>query len=1046
MKPIRLELRGFTAFRRPAVVNFKDRSLFAITGPTGAGKSSLLDAMTWALYGHVPRVGRATHQLVTHGEKSMAVRFDFSARGQVFRVTRTTAGAIGTRLEQRVSDGLDGGRWKLLADRAGDVTKQVGDVIGLDYATFIKTIVLPQGEFGSFLRGEERERRDILSTLLGLGTYEAAGHAARSRAREAQQAVAHLNRQLENITFATPEALKSLLAERLSLAATVTDNDAMQVGLRRLTTVATAHVEATRALTEAERADAAADAARAGAEQSLIEAQTALEGARAAVAQLSAERTALGYDAAAHRRVQQAVQFIDARAAGLRALEEARVAETLARAVLDEATHSAIAAEEHRAAQRTRSAEAQDAHAGALASLRSRVLHGRSLAIGLATAEHAAEAAENAADETARAADEEAATLGESMRQAEALATDAREIALEEERVATALEAARVDLAALEGTGVETASKAAIADATLTERRVQLEAIRTQHAAAALRADLAPGDPCPVCGGPITQLALHTTPDLDAADAAVNEAGASLRRALDEQRTSQASAAAAAARLQSLDEERKRVQQRRAVFESRAGSGPRGQGDAAALATAVRAAVTTANGARTEAAQHHTELALLRNARHTLELRLAEAAPRLGARADGPVTPVGTSTDGARELTMELSGQLAIERTLASRLTAAEEEARLADEVATRTIEEAARASVGLEDRAAATRAAEHQLETMTGGALDPAWGDDPCAVLAWQDALAAQAVRIDESAELASTELAVRTDRALRAQAPLDRARTDASAASTALEGARTAAAAADTVFAAQWRELLGSDVGRSVLALQQLTQRVEAEARELAGRIGSIEARLDQARAEVKQASQLRNDIAGCEATASISGALERELQADHFIAYVQHEALSVLAADASSRLLHLTGGRYRLVGESDEFYVIDHLNGDEKRSVRTLSGGETFLASVALALALSERLPELAGVGAALSLESLFIDEGFGSLDPASLDIAIEGLERLAGGHRLIGVISHVPEIAERLPDRIEVLKAPEGSTIAADRDRIHDISDFAELIEA
>ena len=106
------------------------------------------------------------------------------------------------------------------------------------------------------------------------------------------------------------------------------------------------------------------------------------------------------------------------------------------------------------------------------------------------------------------------------------------------------------------------------------------------------------------------------------------------------------------------------------------------------------------------------------------------------------------------------------------------------------------------------------------------------------------------------------------------------------------------------------------------------------------------------------------------------------------------------------------------------MDRLNGDERRSVRTLSGGETFLASLALALALSERLPEIAGRGGAMSLESLFLDEGFGSLDQDSLDVAIGGLETLAGGQRLVGVISHIPEVAERLTDRVEVVKS--GST--------------------
>ena len=109
-----------------------------------------------------------------------------------------------------------------------------------------------------------------------------------------------------------------------------------------------------------------------------------------------------------------------------------------------------------------------------------------------------------------------------------------------------------------------------------------------------------------------------------------------------------------------------------------------------------------------------------------------------------------------------------------------------------------------------------------------------------------------------------------------------------------------------------------------------------------------------------------------------------------------------------------------ESGDFSVVDRLNGDEKRSVKTLSGGESFLTSLALALSLSEHLPELSGLGGGMSLESLFLDEGFGTLDVESLDLAVQGLETLAGGSRLVGVISHVGELGERIPDRIEVIK--------------------------
>jgi exonuclease SbcC len=166
------------------------------------------------------------------------------------------------------------------------------------------------------------------------------------------------------------------------------------------------------------------------------------------------------------------------------------------------------------------------------------------------------------------------------------------------------------------------------------------------------------------------------------------------------------------------------------------------------------------------------------------------------------------------------------------------------------------------------------------------------------------------------------------------------------------------------------------------------------------------------------------GSHAEGGAKDSLQNVQETGEFVAslatWEQREAMRLLAVDAGERLLALSSGRYRLVVQDEAFWVVDRLNGDERRSVKTLSGGETFLASLALALALSERLPEIAGRGGAMSLESLFLDEGFGALDQDSLDTAIGGLELLAGGQRLVGVISHIPEVAERLPDRVEVVR--------------------------
>ncbi len=122
------------------------------------------------------------------------------------------------------------------------------------------------------------------------------------------------------------------------------------------------------------------------------------------------------------------------------------------------------------------------------------------------------------------------------------------------------------------------------------------------------------------------------------------------------------------------------------------------------------------------------------------------------------------------------------------------------------------------------------------------------------------------------------------------------------------------------------------------------------------------------------------------------------------------------------HIARGR-------QDFFVVDGWNGDSVRSVRTLSGGETFLASLALALALAESLATLSsGDRAREALESLFLDEGFGTLDAETLDTVVSALDALHGGQRMVGIVTHVRELAERLPARLEVRRQGSVSTAA------------------
>ncbi|MGH4000804.1 MAG: SbcC/MukB-like Walker B domain-containing protein, partial [Pseudonocardiaceae bacterium] len=129
-------------------------------------------------------------------------------------------------------------------------------------------------------------------------------------------------------------------------------------------------------------------------------------------------------------------------------------------------------------------------------------------------------------------------------------------------------------------------------------------------------------------------------------------------------------------------------------------------------------------------------------------------------------------------------------------------------------------------------------------------------------------------------------------------------------------------------------------------------------------------------------------------------------------------------SEALRHLSNNQYDLAHQGGDFWVIDHADADEKRPVKTLSGGETFQASLALALALSQHL---AGMGGSTKLESIFLDEGFGTLDPDSLETVAETLETLADGDRMVGVVTHVPALAERIPVLFRVQHDARTSTV-------------------
>jgi exonuclease SbcC len=181
------------------------------------------------------------------------------------------------------------------------------------------------------------------------------------------------------------------------------------------------------------------------------------------------------------------------------------------------------------------------------------------------------------------------------------------------------------------------------------------------------------------------------------------------------------------------------------------------------------------------------------------------------------------------------------------------------------------------------------------------------------------------------------------------------------------------------------------------------------------------------IAEAEKLRAERIETARAAGVAKSLGYHLQGTRFEAWLLNRALEQLVQGATRTLMELSSGAYSLaLTESNEFEVIDHRNADERRSARTLSGGETFLASLSLALALSEHVAGLAA-GHAAALDALFLDEGFGTLDADTLDTVAAAIEELGARGRMVGLITHVRELAERIPVRYEVRKVGGSSTI-------------------
>ncbi|HEX2050846.1 MAG TPA: SbcC/MukB-like Walker B domain-containing protein, partial [Actinomycetota bacterium] len=268
----------------------------------------------------------------------------------------------------------------------------------------------------------------------------------------------------------------------------------------------------------------------------------------------------------------------------------------------------------------------------------------------------------------------------------------------------------------------------------------------------------------------------------------------------------------------------------------------------------------------------------------------------------------------------------------------------------------------------------------------------------------------------------------AIAAEAKLEPPEIDADATELARHARRTNAALEDArATAARDRDAAEDRAAVALAALDDLRRSLEldgdasVDAALAAARASEAHARsaVEELAAQIERRRELTAAAGRLRARADVLRRIVDDLRDTNFVAFLLEDRRRLLSELGSQSLRAMTE-RYRFSDDA-EFDVVDELDGDRRRDVQTLSGGETFLASLALALALAEAVSREGG-----RLESLFLDEGFGSLDADAFDHALDGIERIVTTDRLIGLVSHVPALAQRVEDRIELAKSDEGLT--------------------
>jgi len=1036
MRIHRLEMQAFGPFAERQIVDFDElgaQGLFLLNGPTGAGKTSVLDAVCFALYGSVPGARQAARKLRSdHAAPGTPpeVVLDFSAGPRRFEVVRSpqwerpakrAGSSTGTVTEQArtLLRELVHGEWVQKTTRNDEAAAEIQDLLGMSCEQFTRVVMLPQGDFAAFLRADATSRAELLQRLFGTWRFEEIERQLRDQTAAAQSELAAAQSGtdliLAQVRIEASRSLRLLADEDAVLAGAGEQSTGGGAGpafpaepdgdpaawlqtirtavADRLAAFRTGQVQRRNELSQAEARLHRLQSRRARGlallqletdERELSVRQAASLPLRRALAAHARAEGLAGYLAACDSAGRSGEKAAADAGSALAALAEAAGAAGMAPLVpascREPVAGSWPAAQEldgleTATASELGAAEAALADAERLAGLERGLDKDRALEVELraeAAQQHAAAAQLRTEQCSLRAALPELRTTA-------AGAASARDRMDQADHLMTVI----AGYAKAQAAAADSAEAAAAARQQYQDRRGRwqdLLQLRLDQAAAELAASLAAGEACPVCGS-----CEHPDP------APLPENGKFVAR---EEETAARSSSEAA---------EKRWEEARA----------------AAAADAAAAAALQAQGGDADSAD-----ALRARGSAEAELRQAETAASELAAAEARL----------QTLEQEIEGLGGAESKLLQDAALAEARVRTATEEITALRSRSAdlrKGAATLQDRVASLRT----LRTLCSAARSALQ-----AVAYAEDSLATSRQALDEALEGTGFLNADEARDALLPAPGAEQIRStldalDADAARLAMRRESEDAAAAQDDSGAPAPMPDEEDIAEAAEAADSARKAV-ADGGIQAGLLEGSAATLQELAGQLAAAAEAMRPLRSrFELLQSVTDTARGNGENDYRMAlstYVLAARLEQVAAAATERLAAMTAGRYSLVHDDSRsgnrkaglgLHVIDAWTG-VRRDTSTLSGGESFMASLALALGLADVVQQESG---GTSMETLFVDEGFGSLDDEALEQVMDALEGLRDGGRVVGLVSHVAEMKQRIGAQLQITRGRNGSSI-------------------